>query len=595
MNEQHTKIQVCRGSSALELFSNQTFCQQWDALYQLCPWATAKQSRKFAEICYSVHESEYEPLVLYATDDMGQLSGLFALYIGKKSRELVYVGAEHSEYHVWLAMPETSDSFIEEALTQLSKQFPKAHLTLNCLPRGTPLGWLEASRPWAKHVYCQPILSPLMTVGAGSGVEESLRKKGNKSRLRQIRKEFGEVTLQVIHSRQELEPFFERLMEYRDFRNASRYQNMPFHDNPLHQEFTLQLVDAQDITHASVLRAGDEVLAINIGARDKTAVHLGTPTMSPFVSRLSPGKLMVLFLGRQVGEEGYPRIDLTPSGNTSDLGYKQRFADHFDTAYICRISLGSPLDAQLNKLTGQWLNVKARLNDKIKSRLMRANISLDSILFQITKIKQMIKGNQALALFEKTMHWLSSRIHSDKQLTFYQISADEVPAIDTRDSRFHHNALHDLFLYQPATPDDDTKYQFMRNAFMQFESDSQIFTVTDGNKLRHYFWLTPTPATGVITTDIGCKIELAKDTIMLWQGTCGNLTRGDDELYQASIHVRLREAISQGNTQIYIGIDSDDKSGRQIIERMGFHRYATAVRQFRWGRTQWQWQFESND
>ena len=73
MNKEHTKTQVCRGSSVFELLSDPAFCQQWDSLYDACPWATAAQTRVFAEICYSVYSSVIEPLIIYTKDDAGNL------------------------------------------------------------------------------------------------------------------------------------------------------------------------------------------------------------------------------------------------------------------------------------------------------------------------------------------------------------------------------------------------------------------------------------------------------------------------------------------------------------------------------------------
>jgi hypothetical protein len=591
ISKEYTKVQVCHGSSALELFSDQTFCQQWDALYHACPWATATQTRVFAEICYSVYNSIFEPLIIYAKDDTGNLSGLFALVINIKTRDLVYVGNTHSEYQVWLSTVETGNSFIEAVIEQLNVLFPKSRLVLKYLPPNTPLGWLESSRPWTGHAYCKSVLRPLMAVGAGgSNIEESLRKKSNRSRINRLSK-LGELKLEVMYSRQEIEPIFDRFVEFRDFRNAARYQSMPFKNDPLHQEFTLRLVDKPDIIHASVLRAGSEILAINIGARDKSSVQVGNITLSPFVSEHSPGKLLLLFLGRKIGGEGFTDLDLTPCGSSADLGYKQRFADHYDTAYICYIAFGSRLNGLLNKIQARLIeDVRGKVSNIVKSWLTRAGITTEAFHFWLTRIKQLVKANKSHTLLVKMMQWLLHRIHSDTQLNFYQMDADEVTRIEA-DIRFNRDSLNDLLLYEPATPDAYSKFEFLRESFARFEAGGHVFTITKDNKLLHYAWLQP--VTGSIKTDVGSKIDLAKGSVMLSNNDDENLSSRDEELYQASIRYRLREAVAMVKAgKIFINVRNDNELARQIIERTGFQPYATVIRRFRWGKTIWQWHFE---
>lgn len=323
------QIELREGDSAFELLSEEAFGRQWDSLHAACPWATALQTRAYADIWYSVYAPVHEPLFAFALNETGELTGLLALGRHRSTGALVHVGAHQAEYQVWLSDAEVGDAFIEATLDRLALRFPGGRLTLRWLPSGAPLAWLEPTRPWAARTRFEAFPRPLMTVGAGSAVEPSLRKKNNKHRLNRLR-ELGPVRLEVLRSRAEIEPIFDQLVDFCEFRNGARYECLPFHDDPYKREFYLQLVDAPAITHASVLWAGNTILAANIGGREDTSVQLGLITQSPFVSKYSPGVLLFLLLGRELGCAGFQDLDLTPS---DDLKYKERFADHFDTVH----------------------------------------------------------------------------------------------------------------------------------------------------------------------------------------------------------------------------------------------------------------------
>ena len=100
------------------------------------------------------------------------------------SGELVAAGAHQAEYQVWMCEAELADTFPGQAFRLLRKLFPTSTLKLSYLPAETPLGWLAAPAE-GRMAVVKTARRPLLTLG---GDDDSLRKSGNKSRLRQLRK-----------------------------------------------------------------------------------------------------------------------------------------------------------------------------------------------------------------------------------------------------------------------------------------------------------------------------------------------------------------------------------------------------------------------
>jgi CelD/BcsL family acetyltransferase involved in cellulose biosynthesis len=569
-------VKICAGRSFLHLLSDPTFCRQWDSLFAACPWATALQSRAFAAIWYSSYASVFDPLCVYALDATGGLAGLLALALNRKTRDLVHVGAHQAEYHVWLSIVEDGGSFIESALDKLADRFPGARLRLLFLPPGAPVDWLKPPRPWAGRARLRPIQRPLMAVGVGGNVEESLRKKSNKSRISRLRQLLGPVRLEVLHSRKEIEPLFDRIVDFCDFRNGAYYQCLPFRDDPLKREFYLRLVDSPELTHASVLRAGDETVAVHIGVRNGTSVLLGLITHSPFYSEHSPGKLLLLLLGRELGNEGFQDLDLTPGGE-----YKDRFATHSDTVYAGYIFFRRR-DVHLHDFS-RWVVGLAKVC------LARVGVTPESARRRFGQIARILRTNTPHVLALKSLRWAARRAWSETQLNFYQMSPEVAAGMD-RDARFRQDSLADLLLYERVMPADRSKFEFLRDALARLESGGHAYTAADGKRLANYAWLSP--VAGLVGTDLGSKIDLPPGSISLWDDYTHPASRGLG-LHQAGIRTRLRDAsrlVKDG--RIFISVLADNGPSRHNIECAGFRWYATVVRRFRLGKATWEWNFE---
>jgi CelD/BcsL family acetyltransferase involved in cellulose biosynthesis len=164
-----------------------------------------------------------------------------------------------------------------------------------------------------------------MHVGTGSTIEAWLRKSANKSRLARLRRE-GEMTFTQLHTRDELTPYIDTIAQHCDLRHGALHGVEPFAADPLKRAYYLALMDTPGLAHATVLCAGDTLIAAHLSVADARMVPLGLTSYSPDHAECSPGKLLMLLLGRLLGEHGYSVFDLTPG----DDAYKTRFATTTD-------------------------------------------------------------------------------------------------------------------------------------------------------------------------------------------------------------------------------------------------------------------------
>jgi CelD/BcsL family acetyltransferase involved in cellulose biosynthesis len=568
-----TNITVTRGSAVSELLGDPSFIRSWEGLHRQCAWATTFQAPSFVTTWYEVYLAQYEPILILSRNSDGTLQGLFALARRYSDGNLVHAGAHQAEYHTWLSADDPQDRFIESALNAIAAWYTGPPLDLLYLPSAAPLGWTERGRSWSDRIRISRRERPLMTVGPGSTTEQSLRKKSNKSRMNRLARS-GPLALVVLRSRDELEPFIDRIADYCDLRHGAVHGSLPFRRDPLKKEFHLRMADIPGLLHMSVLCAGDELLGAHLGARDRSSVQFGVSAHSPVSAENSPGKILILLLARQLGAEGYSDLDLTPGGDA----YKSRFADHTDSVYFVRIFF-----RHKDLISDQKSRRRAEL---AKALLVRAGMQPEDVRRRLRPAIARVRQNTVPTLLWKSLRWMGRTVTSDVRLNYYRMSVDQA-ARNSADPRFRRDCISDLLLYEQASASDRSPRQFLQDALHRLESGGHVFTVCDGKRLMHYAWLSPTA--GPTGTEVGNTIEIPPKSLMLWDDFTHPACRGAG-LHQASIRHRLAEAaITPDVDHIFISVLSENRPSRHNIERAGFQLYGTVVRRIRFGKRTWEW------
>lgn len=459
------KIEVLRGAPAISLFADEEFCREWVALYCACRWATAWQSLDFNQVWFATYSSDFEPLILIERDGRGSLSGLFALAIDRRTGEICHSGAVQTEYEVWIARDDRGEPFILGALEALSRLYPKSRLHLEFVPPGSPVAWAGTHARWSKRVIVRREPRWLLSLGANSRVESSLKKSGTRSRINRLRK-LGTLELVQISTRSELEAVIEEIEEYHDLRQGARNRVLPFLSDPKKREFWLRLMERPGALCASILLLNNKVIAANLGPIERDAVSIGLFAYSPFYSKYSPGKLLILMLAKRLAENGYSCLDLTPGHDE----YKRNTADHHRDSYVMTIYF-DPLEGAAN-----WLLEHVR-------RTMKRLTSEGAV----ADLRRMASGRSRAAPGSQERQLRRSRSKPGAApMAQREVTAEHFEVLAS-DPTLGRNQLGHLI--RAANRLRGGRDRFLADALSRIERGDEFFTRSDGGDIVELVWV----------------------------------------------------------------------------------------------------------
>jgi CelD/BcsL family acetyltransferase involved in cellulose biosynthesis len=197
--------------------------------------------------------------------------------------------------------------------------FPKGRLAFRYLPPGIPLNGL-------RRAICETRRRPLFLLDK-KYCAALLRGSNNRRKSNGLARLAGApLMLLQPKTRQELEPFINAISAAYDTRIGMLHGERPFKDDSHKREFYLAQFDEQELAHAAVLTAGNQMIAAHIGICNRESVSLGVITHVEAFARYSPGSVLIFQLANQLASQGYKYFDLTPG----DDAYKERFATAHD-------------------------------------------------------------------------------------------------------------------------------------------------------------------------------------------------------------------------------------------------------------------------
>ena len=318
-------VELHRQHAGWSLLDDSQFRDAWQQLAVHCPWATVFQSPEFIVTWFETYRTQYDPVLLVGTDEVGNLRGLLPLGLSRDGKSLVFAGAHQAEYQVWIGTEADNGAFFVDALRELALEYPRHRLRFRFVPENAPLGPLYASRDVQARVQIATHFCPLAKCGTAA-VAQSFRKSGNKSRINRL-KRIADLEFVRLPDCAALEPHIDEFIAAYDLRQDVAHGVRPFLADPLKRELLRRLMSKHpNIVHATILRLGSSVIAGHFGmiSWNTRRLHVGMIAHSPLYAAQSPGKLNILFLLRQLGDEGFLELDLTPGGDA----WKERFATH---------------------------------------------------------------------------------------------------------------------------------------------------------------------------------------------------------------------------------------------------------------------------
>jgi GNAT superfamily N-acetyltransferase len=479
----------------------------------------------------------------------------------RKTGELTCAGGHQSEYNVWLN-PLGRRGFIAAALHLLARMGFDS-LTFRYLPPGASLKWLRFDfGDWSE---VRAVRRPLLTVSNPEAITESLTKKKNRRRMEKLLEgQPGEFL--ELKTPEELDHYYDQIIDYCDFRQGAVHGSCPFRDDPHKREFYRALMEQPGLMHVTVFKAGDRLFAAHLGVRSKDEVMLGVVAHSPFLSEHSPGKLLVLQLGRMLHEQGFAKLDLTPGGDA----YKEDRATEYDEAHVLTVFLnGKALEAH-------------RKSDRrrLAAKSLAKRLHLDRERFdRLTSLARRIVANPLRAV-RSLFRRLKERLWSTTEMRFYRLEPRQTQPCPSRVANT--DSLHDLLSYQPFDSSDHPRQGFLSGALSRIDSAVHPYTVVRDGVLAHYGWLTGRTKQSFIT-EVQHAYVYPPNSAVMWDFYTRPSHRGQG-LYSQSLKQILDDASKiPGTEYIYIAVLADNVASRKAIERAGFQYHESLVRKIRFG------------
>ena len=531
-------FEILEDGEVLRRLADDTFRQDWQSLYERCPWATGYQSLQYVTCWYQLYETRYRPIVLAASAADGRLVGVLALALDAHARALVGAGGEDTVYQVWLATPEGSDAFMQGALSLLRKRFRRYHLHLKHLPAATPLDGLRTNAGLVKCTFSTPEPRPYMRTDA-ERIVKSFNGKTNRNLFNRL-KRLGEVSFTTVTDEAELDETLEEYIRQYDFRQAAMYDFPPFRVDPAKKAFYRGL-QAMGMLHVSVLKVGASTVSINIGLKGKDSVQIGI-AHSPLYADYSPGRLHIYMLCMALAKEGFAYFDLTPGG-----GYKANLAT--DTDEVVELSA-------LGALQTLQLRQRATMRRLALTCLGRFGISTTAARLAISRARK------------TAGHLLSGGLKPPVPNRYCVYHAAPLDAADALPLSLQANRIDDLLHYDEAAG-DKSYHEFQYEAMKRLESRQQVYTSADSDGLMFCAWVGRRAEMefGKGASDMPPLEDDAVTVYDIYRHSKAPCELGLDSLLRQISH-DIRGRFNAGTVELVL--HAHDRAARSEAERAGF-------------------------
>jgi CelD/BcsL family acetyltransferase involved in cellulose biosynthesis len=552
-------IELLQAADAAALLADESFRAEWLDLQDRCPWATAFQAPVFVVEWYRIYGDHYQPVLIVSRDVKGQLTGLLPLAVAQGNRKLKVAGGHQAEYQAWICLPAQAKTFPRQALDLVRQQFPSATLQFRYLPAAVPLGWL-ADPGQSRMSVLKASRCPFMKFGDGSDIEESLRKSGNKSRLRQLKK-LGEIEFVRITNPTEFAPLLDDIARYHDCRQLASHGSTPFLTDRLKKSFHLALMNAPGLLHMTVLKVGGQIASAHLNIIRGKEVQLFLIAHNPMLARLSPGKLHILFLARMLKAEGFEQMDLTPGGEE----YKDRFANAADTVHTLIVCPTA---------TRRRLGMAAGVAEKVGRRLLtRINLKPARVVYWGNRARSLAAAGVARTLLKSATTWL----YSSRETRVYGYAAAGAASLEVS-ALIRRDCLDDLLTYRP-TPGSPSRQEFLGAAMERLEAGQHVYTYVQGDRLIVFGWLAEDASEETLP---GVRLPPRSAAVLEFQ-TFGKSP--DHDLSAISLKTMLRDAARiPGLESIFIALPNTGLPALDAVKAVGFSYQASLFQKTRLGR-----------
>lgn len=472
------QTEILIGDDVLDLLQDARFLEQWDQLYNACPWATVFLHRSFVATWYKLYSNEFLPILVKSVY-ADQLTGLVTL--GKSKDGLITgAGAHLAEYQGWLIEDGNDESFIKNALLEVNRHFPENRIQFKYILPGVSFSFAEKDPKWKKRSFIKRSRQPLMAIDDAHLTSE-LKKKNRREKVNRL-KRLGELKFERITDYAAFEAAIDEMALQSDFRKGAVYNKVSFKADPLRKKFLLALFRL-NILHVTVIKIGDKIISSNVSTKGNGQIHLqGINSFNAAYAKHSPGILHFLMLGKLLVEEGegYPFFDLTPGGDA----YKAILATEYSVGYV--LSVGS-----------KYHGVKKRMRIRLNIAVTKAAAAFGVKPAELKKTKNTF-GIQLRKLTHAARQGVSSLfaflghvLKKEKKTLKCWVAQNRAAASGL--VSIQKDDINDLLSYDKQ----DVRYnlqEFLSNATGRIEEGGHCYTWAENGQLLGCAWVTSQPS-----------------------------------------------------------------------------------------------------
>lgn len=561
---------------AEKLLSDDSFIQKWQILFESCQWATFFQSADFIKTWFEIYREKFDLFFICSFIETQNLQGLFAFAQEKKTGRICIAGDYLAEYQTWLADENSFERFTSETLKILSEKFPKAKIEFPFIAPKTPLSFFNTDEKWSKQSVLRKHERPLIKVGDGQKAIESLQKKGNKTRLRQLKK-LGGIELEILNKPQEIEKVFDEIENFSKLRLSALHNVLPEKDT-YKKEFYLELAKKKKL-FASLMKVGGKIASAQVFVENKDEVLLSITAMSPFFAQQSPTKLQTYFIWKSFAEKGIKVFDLSPGG-----GYKNRFATDCEKVYS--------LEIFFNKQEFLLYKYERKFVHFSKEALEKARFTKTKVFALADKINHKLKRVKRRTIPKTIWKNVRRKVYEFREVRVYMMDVDEIAKLPNFDLT-KQNCLEDLLKYSPSEGWQFTISEFHQICLKRFEEGNFSYTFADEQKLLHYGWLVDNQEVSSVY-EVEQQMKLPPNSSVLYDFFTHPEARRKG-FYKKALCQILHEIAEKGKAkQVFISVLADNTASRSVIEKIGFTYQGSLFKETKIGKIK-KWQDFSNN
>jgi hypothetical protein len=479
-------IQALVGVEVFQYVNDKEFKDNWNKLYEDCPWSSIYQSWGFVSKWYEIYEKDVIP-VLILSFRKANLVGLLAL--AKDNSILFGAGGNQAEYQVWLSTPTEGEEFMVKALELMKEKFPKNSVHLKYIPSNAPLNKIKEKTKLRNLLYVRVHRQPIINIQE-ENINKELKKKNKREKVNRL-KRLGILSFERVNDVKIFEEIFDDLSSQYDLRKGAMFNLLFFKDDPLRKKFFIELF-RQNLLHATVLKLNEEIIASNIGTLGKNIVHLqGINTHSPVYSKYSPGILHFLMLCLHLHKEGIQNFDLTPGEDP----YKESLAT--DYLIVHEIILGSFFTPIILNSRNHLVSIFKKLAHKL---------GMDPQALKKIKINAALLYERASLYKKNGIIQSSVNLLRPKKTKVYLFENNPPVKQQHHLLNISKGSIHDLLKIDP-NHSTITRRQFLQDSVQRFEVGEQPFSWTENNVLMCCAWLRGT--TSLIHNNNNSDLEIS--------------------------------------------------------------------------------------